>query len=1670
MLFKRVCVAMLLCASPLLARADGVFPYDEYAVHLRAAQEVAPLTSSEFGDSISLYNGATEFNVVDIDVPGNNALPVQLRRRFDISDRRAQGGHLDGFGEWDLDVPYLEGVFAQEFGWQVNTTDPALRNNRCTNPVQPYTLPPIKAENYGNPDTIWDGYQMHMPGGGFQDLLVNRDMGATPQTQLPAVTDNKVYPWVTKDYTRVTCLPALKNASQGYPGEGFQAVSADGTKTNFDWAVVKSYPHVVVAVESSGSDFGNKPIKIYAERSKVFMLASRVEDRFGNWVNYNYATDSAGNTYLASIASSDGRTITPTYTNGAITGATSNIGNWSYGYITDPTNSGYTGQLSLHTVTRPDLSSWTYAASGSLRSVRTFDDYIPPSDQCQHEPDIATGAYTYAVTAPFGATATYQFAFNRHGRSYVPWSCLAPQDQTHRYPQIYDFIDNYTIHSKQVAGPGLTPQVWIYGYSDDAIGENGYFTANYPGSALPWFSQTYVPQGDCPSCSLSKQVVVTSPTEVTKYTFGVQYARNEGRLMGTEVDGLDGTPLRTTTNTYVADSEVGSAGLPFPNYVGTNLSSAYKNPMAAWLRPQRQSAIVQDGVTFINQTNAWDVFARPTSVTRSSSLGYSKTDDTTYAHNTAKWVIGQVGTVADHASGQLMVENAYDPSFAVLNSTKAFGLLQKIYAYNILGPITDGTLKSVADGMGHTTTLSNWFRGIPQTVRFADGTTETAVVNDAGWITSLTDPIGAMPTDTASTTMIAYGYDPMGRVNLITYPANDSVAWTATTVSFAPVSTAEYGLPAGHWKHVISTGAARKTVYYDAMLRPLLQREEDASNAATIRYTEQAFDAANRATFASYPAATASAYNDLNLGTHTSYDGLGRPTSSAQDSELGALATRYAYLTGFQTKVTSPRGASAPGFTTTTSYQVFDSPDTSHPLTIASPMGVTTAIVRDVFGKPQSITRSGTVDSTLNGTLIHETRSYVYDTHQRICKRVEPETGATLMDYDSANNIAWTATGSTQTGTTTCDNGTAPANAIVHTYDARNRPLTETVPGSTNIGYSYFNDGALQTLTSGSNAWTYTYNLRRLPVTETLAIDGRNKTITHSYDVRGHVLGLTYPDGLVVNAAPNALGQPTQAGVSGALYASGVAYFPNGGMSGFTYGNGIVHTLTQNARQLPLESRDANATTAILDDTYTYDPDGDVTSIADGTSNNPNSRTMTYDGLDRLKTTSAPHQWWINATTTYDGLDNIRSNQVGNTATYKNTYSYDPVSWRLSALSGHKPMALNYDANGNITGKGAGNDSYTFDAANRMQSVNGKESYQYDGNGRRVKVTSLGTMNNGKVDYPIYDSTGQLITEDDQRNNTTTDYVSLNGSLVGKRSATIGNTNWTKTYEHTDALHSPVGETDGSGTLTRAQLYTPYGEPSGGTYSQGPGFTGHVTDASTGLTYAQQRYYDPQIGRFLSVDPVQANANTGASFNRYAYANNNPYKFTDPDGRDGQLFWTAPGQVTFTVTWTMTGVPTSNFTPATVNAQIAQDFSGAATINGANVNVTAQGVYQTTGGAHVNTVNVVPDTAGVTKSGRSETNAIGGNKVTVGAGGAQPATKETMSHELGGHGGGAGDQYSGGLGANGKTLSADVPGPANVMKDLSGQPANAQSRGEIINAKSNINTCAKGVSAGNGGC
>lgn len=104
-------------------------------------------------------------------------------------------------------------------------------------------------------------------------------------------------------------------------------------------------------------------------------------------------------------------------------------------------------------------------------------------------------------------------------------------------------------------------------------------------------------------------------------------------------------------------------------------------------------------------------------------------------------------------------------------------------------------------------------------------------------------------------------------------------------------------------------------------------------------------------------------------------------------------------------------------------------------------------------------------------------------------------------------------------------------------------------------------------------------------------------------------------------------------------------------------------------------------------------------------------------------------------------------------------------------------------------------------------------------------------------------------------------------------------------YIHTDALGSPVAVTDSNRVLLEHTDYEPYGRVLNHSVHDEPGYAGHVSDSGTGLSYMQQRYYDPQLGRFLSSDPWAVETARGLNFNRYQYVNSSPYKFKDWDGR-----------------------------------------------------------------------------------------------------------------------------------------------------------------------------------------
>jgi len=142
----------------------------------------------------------------------------------------------------------------------------------------------------------------------------------------------------------------------------------------------------------------------------------------------------------------------------------------------------------------------------------------------------------------------------------------------------------------------------------------------------------------------------------------------------------------------------------------------------------------------------------------------------------------------------------------------------------------------------------------------------------------------------------------------------------------------------------------------------------------------------------------------------------------------------------------------------------------------------------------------------------------------------------------------------------------------------------------------------------------------------------------------------------------------------------------------------------------------------------------------------------------------------------------------------------------------------------------------------------------------------------------MYSLAGKVVHEE-RLGKGASEYIYVGGRLLATRGPTGG------TWTHVDELGSPVAVTDGTGSVVERRRFEPYGAELGGQVKDGPGYTGHVSDSATGLSYMQQRYMDPHLGVFLSVDPVTAYEQPVEQFNRYRYANGNPYRFIDPDGR-----------------------------------------------------------------------------------------------------------------------------------------------------------------------------------------
>lgn len=1346
-----VAAAWLLVGMSVRAQTSAT-PEQEYKKLIKVNEDIQPLGDTPFGERISLYDGSLSFGQTDVTVTGTGPT-ITVGRDFamhGVEDRPDL--QYRAFGDWDLQLPQIFTVTADQnnvHGWQVAAGNP---NAICSS----FGPPPSVAAPTGDseradwePQTWWQGYQLRIPGQASQDLLSRSEAN----TATPSV-NGLSYPIVTKANWAVGCLPQAANDATV---EGFLAVGPDGTKYWLDHIAYR-YMATLTRPLNSGPETLGSGVHIFASAEDLLsrregrMLVTRIEDRFGNSISYTYSGDD-----VTDIAASDGRHVTLTYENDAATGTSSHristvtvqggdagTRTWTYAYVKSAANLVYT----LTSVTQPDGSSWGYnldpfngawpdtrASGGTCEAIGAAGNTGTP--------------YTATMTHPSGLSASYTVEVFKRGRANVRQECMSGPNipATPNYPGTWAAVPNasYTmgITERVLSGAGLPAGglKWSYAYSPS--------------------NESWAPAGSTVMCGARVYTDITYPVDnnhpsghVERSTFSNCYDWTESLLTQEDVyeAGTDSALRRSTTYGYVnpapqTDANADARSVAYAHPWGYAPQQRINRDQLDEQAPMGSRQIVMDPAasatpdTYTWQATAFDAFARAQDVTRGNNFGFTTSERSLFTDSTALWVLGLPAQSINVGEGETVSQMDYDATALTPSARYRFGTKVMDYTFN-----PQGQLASFTDANQHTTALSGYVMGIPGTIAYPDGTSQTVSVDGFGQISSITDQAGATT---------SYGYDAIGRIARIDYPSGDSTAWAPKIYAYAFSADAR-GVGGNHWVRTVSQGNLSQRTDFDALLRPLLVTKMDGSSGALATSSSTQYDWGGRKTLESYAVDGTPDWASIVAGTTTRYDALGRVIATTVTSELGDLTTTMAYPVGGARQITDARVPVNPGDNvTTTHYQAFDQPAFEAPVRVDSPEGVSQVIERDVYGNVLSITQGGL------------SRTMTYDDQHRLCRSWEPESGSTMTAYDGADNIVWSATGQAYNGNECGYDQVVSTAKIASAYDPMNRVTSVTYPnGTLATTFTYDPLGkpatALSSTSTASNnntgmvGWAYGRNKLGLLTAEVLSVDGWSWTLGYGYDGNGNLASVQYPDNTTVAYAPNALGQPTAAGA----YASGATYYPNGDLEAATLGNGTLYATIPNDRKLLANFSYETAGARVLSEDMGYDAVGNILAITDQSGSVQRTRTMTYDWLNRLTSANAD-ALWVSESYTYDTLNNLRS--MTDTSGTK-TYTYDGNNLLASISKGGVTTPFTHDARGNMVAKGS--QAMAFDLANRLLAVTGKGEYMYDASGHRVKsVTPAATT------YAAYASNGQLMWEYDQATATGTDYFYLGKKLIASRKA-----------------------------------------------------------------------------------------------------------------------------------------------------------------------------------------------------------------------------------------------------------------------------------------------------------
>ncbi|ANE58082.1 hypothetical protein AYM39_22680 (plasmid) [Methylomonas sp. DH-1] len=676
-----------------------------------------------------------------------------------------------------------------------------------------------------------------------------------------------------------------------------------------------------------------------------------------------------------------------------------------------------------------------------------------------------------------------------------------------------------------------------------------------------------------------------------------------------------------------------------------------------------------------------------------------------------------------------------------------------------------------------------------------------------------------------------YGYDAQHQILTVTDPVNQVIVSNVyddhhrVTQQTAPRETGN-ALYTLHYTGLSSAeqdpAGHRTTYYYDDQSGRTVAVENALGQIAKTQYDGQGH--------------VIQTTDALGHATQISYDANHNPTQS-----LNALNQATSF--GYDAQLRLTQVSDALNHASQIDYDA-----EHHPIAARNALNQQTATAYTVAGLVQSKTdaRNTTTQYTYdaNGhpaaakTGTHPAVASQYDGIGRLTSLTDQAGAVTQFQYDKRGLLL---------------TRTDPLGKInSSTYDNAGRPVSHTDRNGDVVTSNYTASGKLnQIVYPGNSTVNFDYNnLDRLTT-----MTDPTGTTSNSYDAAGRLTGTTDPNGFQVSYQYDAAGNLTQ------------LTYPGNKTVGYGYDAlNRLNSVTINW---------LNKT-----ETYSYDAAGRLTQAARF---NASQTQYGYDNADRL--TSLSHKTSGNATLasyayTLDANGN-RTQAVVNEAKLpeqlinnSQSYTYNTTKNRLTQQNS---TALTYDQEGQLKTQGTTN--YAYDYAHRLISQ-GNQSYVYDGIGNRIKATR-----NGQVTKYIYDAAGNLLAEANNSNVISKYYIYGKG-LTAMVDAATG-----QLYVyHFDGTGHTVALTNASQQTVNTYAYDPYGKlmAQTETIAQPFKYAGQVGIQAEGnnLYYMRARYYDANLGRFISEDPIGHNG----GLNLYAYVGGNPIMLVDPTGLGAESF------------------------------------------------------------------------------------------------------------------------------------------------------------------------------------